>query len=109
MTAHTPGPWTVRGIATPSGHYIGPALDGGAPSIGFALARLGSTEAQIYANARLMAAAPDLLAALVLAEAALSDIGDADHEPSDDLAWAEARAAQVIPAVRAALAQAGVR
>ena len=43
-------------------------------------------------------------AALVIAEAALADIGDADHEPSDDLAWCEARAAQALPRVRAAIA-----
>lgn len=46
-----------------------------------------------------------LRAALVTAEAALSDIGDADREPGDDLAWCEARAAQALPAVRAALQQ----
>lgn len=42
--------------------------------------------------------------ALVIAEAALADIGDADHEPNDDLAWCEARAAQALPMVRAAIA-----
>jgi hypothetical protein len=42
-------------------------------------------------------------AALKTAEAALSDIGDADREPGDDLKWCEARAAQALPAVRAAL------
>jgi hypothetical protein len=42
-------------------------------------------------------------AALKTAEAALSDIGDSDREPGDDLAWCEARAAQALPAVRAAL------
>ena len=47
---------------------------------------------------------PDLRTALKLAEAALSDIGDADHEPGDDLAWCEARAAKALPAIRAALA-----
>jgi len=41
--------------------------------------------------------------ALILAEAALADIGDADREPGDDVAWCEARAAQALPAVRAAL------
>ena len=39
-------------------------------------------------------------AALALAEAALADIGDADREPGDDLAWAERRAADVLPTVR---------
>ena len=42
-------------------------------------------------------------AALKTAEAALSDIGDADREPGDDLAWCERRAAQALPEVRKAL------
>jgi len=42
--------------------------------------------------------------ALVIAEAALADIGDADREPEDDLAWCERRAMEALPAVRAALA-----
>lgn len=42
--------------------------------------------------------------ALSTAEAALADIGDADREPGDDLAWCERRAAQALPAIRAALA-----
>lgn len=40
---------------------------------------------------------------LSYAEAALADIGDADREPGDDLAWCEARAAEALPRVRAAL------
>lgn len=47
--------------------------------------------------------AGELGAALRLAEAALADIGDADREPSDDVAWCEQRAAQALPAVRSAL------
>ena len=47
----------------------------------------------------------ELIRVLELAEAALADIGDADREPGDDLAWAEARAAQDLPRIRAALAQ----
>jgi hypothetical protein len=46
-----------------------------------------------------------LRSALKIAEAALADIGDADREPGDDLAWCERRAAQALPAVRAALGQ----
>jgi len=38
------------------------------------------------------------------AEAALADIGDADREPCDDVAWCERRAASALPNVRAALA-----
>ena len=41
--------------------------------------------------------------ALRIAEAALADIGDADREPGDDVAWCERRAAQALPAVRAAI------
>lgn len=44
------------------------------------------------------------LDALKKAEAALSDIGDADREPGDDVAWCEARAAEAIPQTRAAIA-----
>jgi len=40
---------------------------------------------------------------LVTAEAALADIGDADREPGDDVAWCEARAAKALPVVRAML------
>lgn len=48
----------------------------------------------------------ELLEALRLAEAALSDIGDADREPGDDLAWCERRAAKDLPSIRAAIARA---
>ena len=41
--------------------------------------------------------------ALITAEAALADIGDAERQPTDDLAWCEARAAAALPSVRAAL------
>ena len=50
---------------------------------------------------------PELIRALVLAEAALGDIGDAEREPGDDLAWAEARAVQDLPRIRAVLARWG--
>lgn len=43
------------------------------------------------------------LEALVIAEAGLADIGDADREPGDDLAWCEARAAQALAFPRAAI------
>jgi hypothetical protein len=48
----------------------------------------------------------ELLAALKLAEAGLADIGDADREPGDDLAWCERRAAEPLPIIRAAIAKA---
>ena len=50
---------------------------------------------------------PDLIRALELAEAALADIGDAERESGDDLAWAESRAAQDLPRLRAVLARLG--
>ena len=46
---------------------------------------------------------PELIRALELAEAGLSDIGDSDRELGDDLAWTEARAAQDLPRIRQAL------
>lgn len=56
---------------------------------------------------RLEAANAELLEALTIAEAALADIGDADREPDDDVAWCESRAAQAIPVARAAIAKHG--
>jgi hypothetical protein len=47
----------------------------------------------------------ELVEALQKAEAALSDIGDADREPEDDVAWCERRAAQDLQMIRAALAK----
>ena len=47
-----------------------------------------------------------LWAAAKLAESALADIGDSDHEPTDDLAWCELRAQRTLPVVRFALAAA---
>jgi hypothetical protein len=46
---------------------------------------------------------PELIRALELAESCLADIGDAEREPGDDLAWAEARAAGDLPRIRQAL------
>ena len=51
------------------------------------------------------ARAERLAEALRVAEAALADIGDADREPGDDVAWCERRAAQALPTARAALEQ----
>jgi len=59
-TTHTPGKWIVRDIPSRD-YYIGPADDGGAPSISIVTRRHNRTEAQTEANARLIASAPDLL------------------------------------------------
>lgn len=48
-----------------------------------------------------------LLEMLAYAEAALSDIGDADREPGDDLTWCESRAAEALPRIRKLLAAHG--
>lgn len=96
MSKHTPGPWTAKTkttrFAVTSQHLT--------------VAHVIGLDAAAKADARLIAAAPDLLEVLRLAEAALADIGDADREPGDDLAWCEARAAQDLPAIRAAIAKA---
>jgi len=42
----------------------------------------------------------ELLSVLQYAEAALADIGDAEREPGDDLAWCENRAAEALPRIR---------
>ena len=71
------------------------------------------TRRQLLAIAAELKAQPEpegpteLIRALELAEAALADIGDAEREPGDDLAWAENRAAQDLPRIRAVLARWG--
>lgn len=99
---HTPGPW-----------FPGRALRGGQECIvgdGDSVVcfmpdrTIGCTF--VRDDALLIAAAPKLLEALRKAEAALSDIGDADREPGDDVAWCEKRAAKDLPRIRAAIAAA---
>ena len=65
------------------------------------MSEIASTAANMIAH--YAAECSRLHKALVIAEAALADIGDADREPGDDLAWCEARAAKALPKVRAAL------
>lgn len=49
----------------------------------------------------------ELLEALAYAEAALSDIGDSEREPGDNLEWCENRAAEALPRVRDLLSRHG--
>ncbi|AEC53222.1 hypothetical protein SCRM01_276 [Synechococcus phage S-CRM01] len=49
----------------------------------------------------------ELIRTLEIVEAALADIGDSEHEPSDDLAWAEERALEILPEVRRVLKKHG--
>ena len=46
---------------------------------------------------------------LIKAEAALADIGDAEREPGDDLAWREQRAAEALPLPRETIAHYGAQ
>ena len=67
--SHTPGPWTqdeYGSVKTPSGETL--LVEG--------VALAGRSTEETRANARLIAAAPDLLAALKLAFQALDAIGD---------------------------------
>jgi hypothetical protein len=61
---HTPGTWMVSDIPTRD-RRISVANDGGAPDIAVVLSRISRTDAETAANARLIAAAPALLAALI--------------------------------------------
>ena len=70
------------------------------PSSGYALPNQAAAELR-----RLHEVNQELLEALKYAEAGLADIGDADREPGDDLAWCEKRAAEALPTVRAAIAK----
>jgi len=63
MSAHTQGPWAVRDIPTGQ-RYIGPSQDGGAPSVALVLSRVNVPDERLAADARLIAAAPELLEAL---------------------------------------------
>jgi hypothetical protein len=86
MSEHTPGPWKS------SDRFPGVVLDGGNPPRQVASASGNDADERI-ANARLIAAAPDLLHALQVVAAQIDDI--------DDLCNAEA-----CKAVRAAIAKA---
>lgn len=102
-TQHTPGPWvmdveaeTVEGARTIS--MVN--LAGRGPGIGIASTHGLHDDAEDLANARLIAAAPELLEALVAAESALNKIRVCCHHT----AW-DATGPAVI-AARAAIAKA---
>ena len=66
---HTPGPWIVDGKPG----YEAPEIHAGNRRIARVLYHLGSEDREVDANARLMAAAPDLLEACKLT---IDDIGE---------------------------------
>lgn len=91
MSAHTPGPWRIGGEAPHGSVYINSANWFG---LGTAVVRMASSDEDCAvgtANARLIVAAPDLLAAL---QALLPD-AEANHSGGPDTAarLAQARAA----------------
>jgi hypothetical protein len=73
---HTSGPWMVSDIPTRD-RRISVANDGWAPDIAVVLSRISRTDAETAANARLIAAAPDLLAALIELRYACTDKAEA--------------------------------
>lgn len=89
-TSHTPGPWSVWTFADSDGaddarHVaVGPVAGGLAVADVVACNAHGTytaaTEAQGRANAALIAAAPDLLAALQWALSQIEDDLDLDHQ-----------------------------
>lgn len=66
--------------------------------------QLDAARREIVATAHMVSAhylrAERLAEALRIAEAALADIGDADREPGDDVAWCERRARLGLKVVR---------
>lgn len=107
MSKHTPGPWAAVEVESEWGHTTMRVRSTDADGHGSEIAHVWNQSSGVNrANGVLIAAAPDLLLALIRAEAALSDIGDAEREPGDDLAWCESRAAQDLFLVRAVIAKA---
>lgn len=105
-TKHTPGPWHIG--RKEFDRHGGTAIQGSVPTAeisgaGYAaLVSLGASEAEMHANAALIAAAPDMLAALRAGLAALRS-AFANAETCDVPDYAdEAEAAMV-----AAIAKAG--
>ena len=97
MSAYTPGPWSIWNFSDDPRHVaVGPDVGGLAIADVVACNAHGcytaETESRGQANARLIAAAPDLLAALREIVAAVES-GDIDgYSPSGDW-FREARAA----------------
>jgi hypothetical protein len=106
MTAkHTPGPWVRRNIASARDIYIAEANDGGAPSVAIVPTRVSRLADEEDANARLIAAAPDLLAALRRIVAS-DDAHATLHAPDDDDIARMVEYAAAFDNARAAIAKA---
>lgn len=81
----TPGPWNCKG-AHPEGCavYVDPGDDPGFGDVAVIYRVLRSDE-QVQADARLIAAAPDMYAALGAARDTLAELPDEDDERDRDL------------------------
>ena len=80
---HTPGPWRI-GTAPPNGEQAIGTIRG----MMVAVATTGvGMEKETLANARLIAAAPELLEALKLAANALDKMGDMPYSDASTHAW----------------------
>lgn len=93
MAEHTPGPWKIAPWPKARGYVI--SVCKGLPQKPVAQAHGQQDPAEREANARLIAAAPDLLAALEHVTELLVDTwSDAmDGDPEKEVAVADARAA----------------
>lgn len=83
---HTPGPWTLDTERTDDGTYF---IQNSFGREGFAVAEVYGLQGdpESHANARLIAAAPEMLAAL---RTALALMDGATPDPNDGGAWMEA-------------------
>ena len=94
MSGHTPGPWHVEVEAARSGRRLIADLVGGFPGLTeYRIVHDGDAEGSAEADARLIAAAPDLYEALRALCAPLrpADVGDEDSPWCQ--AWSAADAA----------------
>lgn len=102
--AHTPGPWTANLHHTrqDGGRTYGFIFaDGVVPTAAVVLGVEGMPQDEGRANARLIAAAPDMLAALKLVDA----FAKADEAAGDDALWTD-HFREMFEVVRAAIAKA---
>ena len=70
-TEHTPGPWQVEGVPKGRRPWVGRIAEGR-----WAALACGYTDEEAEANARLIAAAPDLLASLERLVTLMNIVGD---------------------------------
>jgi hypothetical protein len=85
-TQHTPGPWSYRGSLGPHSnpHLLGPHVVENATGIQIAILNGWRSEVS-EANARLIAAAPDLLEALKLCEKNIDSLLASAHPKVFDI------------------------